>query len=213
MQSPKLEFNSNLPASVSSLLLQWKEQIEKNERAHRINANWYRIANLSFGFPAVILSGLYTAGALITVKECSSSDYLWVCVPQIIFGCIVTICSSILTFGNFANNASLNKEASNRYQEINRTIETYLHTKNHVDPAVILSIIQTRYNDTVNASPVLPVEKDLKFFIKRNKTYTVRNDESLDEEMIEKIKSYSLQTDPEFIYQQERLKENLNNVV
>ena len=207
--SPKLNFNTDLPESVSSLLLDWKLQIEKSEEQHRKNAEYYRIANLAVGFPAVILSALYTTGSLATIKDCATSTFLYICIPQIIFGCIVTICTSIMTFGNFSNNSALNKSSSDRFQDLEKTIETYLHTKTDVDPAIILSIIQNRYNDILNSSPVLPTEKKtLNFFVKKNTSYTVRNDQSLDAEMMEKMKSYSLEHNPEFKYQHDRFNDN-----
>ena len=201
--------------SAYNLLLSWKENMEANSLLHRKNQVFYSRMKNAFGYPATILSGLYTIGSLTTVQECYNSSFFWICVPQIIFGVIVTICLAVLTFGNFDFKGALNKTSSDRYEGAVKEIEVQINSKKPMDSTVFLSFIKSKFDDIVSTSPMIEnTKKKLVFTVSRDSVYRVKNDTTLDKERIDKISEMSndLQSNPEFLYQQDRLKNNFSEV-
>lgn len=202
--------------SAYNLLLSWKQNMEANSLLHRKNQNFYSRMKKGFGYPSFILSSLYTIGSLTTVQQCYYSPFFWICVPQIVFGVFVTICVGVLTFGNFDYESALNKSSSDRYESIIREVEVYLNSKKPMDSTVFLSFIKSKFDDIVSTSPMIPdTKRKLTFSVPRDSVYRIKNDMVLDKEKIDKISEMTndLQSNPEYIYQQNRLKNNFGDEV
>lgn len=201
--------------SAYNLLLSWKENMEANSLLHRKNQIFYGRLKNAFGYPALGLSSLFTVGSLTTAQECYESSFFWICVPQIIFGVIVTICLAVLTFGNFDFKGALNKTSCDRYEGVIREVEVQVNSKKPMDSTVFLSFIKSKFDDIISTSPMISnTKRKLAFTVSRESVYRVKNDTTLDKERIDKISEMTndLQSNPEFIYQQDRLKNNFSEV-
>jgi hypothetical protein len=145
-----------------SLLNSWKEVIDSNEYIHRIKALRYRKLYFMLGIPATIFSGLFTASSLASLTQCEK--YYELCVAQAIISAITTGLVGIQTYMQMSTQYTDNKTASDRYQALSRTIETYLISSENLSPEII-SNIRGIFDDIVQTSPL--VATDLRLPIKK----------------------------------------------
>lgn len=147
--------DNGLSPEVNKLLIAWKKQIDENEKTHKNNALWFRKMYYMLGVPATILSGLSTAGALTILQDCST--LFGICVLQSCISALVTILIGIQTYTQMMTRHMNNKLASDRYQALSRTLQTYLTTPNNPnDTSNILNQVRQTYDDIVNTSPLIP---------------------------------------------------------
>jgi len=218
--------SNKLPSNVEKLLNSWNTHISENEKIHRTKALSFRKLYYALGISATLLSGLYTISSFSTISNCDPYAF---CIVETIIGAIATTLISVQTYMQLMSRFFNHKIASDRYQALERTIQTILNSKNEGDPANILGNIHNIFDDIVETSPILPVSNGrLKFSIFNRKTRTKfqnnqmtdvekgfspaskeeleiesKKDICIDQDTAEKMINFHI--DPELKYQMDRL--------
>ena len=150
---------NGFPNEMIMLLQSWREQVSANENTHRMRALYFRMCYYSLGTPAAILSGLVSVSSLYNLSNCVT----WFCIFQAVASSLATILVTVQSYGNVMTRFNNHKLASDRYQALLRTIDTYLVTKNKIkDVSNIMNNIRMTFDDIVTSSPLLGNINDTK---------------------------------------------------